>query len=131
MRVRPLSFFLATLCLTGTIAATNVPAPAMARPDGHDWRGGGRGNWDHGHRGYDNRRGPGWGGGGGGYYHHGSGVGMAVGAGVAGLAVGALLGGALAAQAAPPPGAYYPPQPEPPPPPPAYYPQASYGPPPY
>ncbi|MBB2203986.1 hypothetical protein [Gluconacetobacter takamatsuzukensis] len=120
MRVR--TFLIAGILLAG---ATPIapPAPALAQ----HWD---RGRHDRGHGpGPYRGGGPGWRGDRGG--HRGPGVGAAIGAGVAGLAVGALLGGALASQAAPPPAAYYPPQPEPPPPPPAYYPQASYGPSPY
>lgn len=123
MRVRTLPLLIAGILLAGAtpIAAS---APAMAQ----HWD---RGRHDHGWHGREPYRGgPGWRGDDRGY-RRGPGVGAAIGAGVAGLAVGALIGGALASQAAPPPAAYYPPQPEPPPPPPAYYPQASYGAPPY
>lgn len=54
--------------------------------------------------------------------HRGGGAGLAVGSGLAGLAVGAMLGSTLAERgAAAPPPAYYP-TPAPAPPPPAYYP---------
>jgi hypothetical protein len=125
MRVRTRPLLMACLLLaTATPIAASGPAHAQHWDRGrHDngWHGRGpeRGGWNRG-------GGPGWRGDDRGR-RRGPGAGAAIGAGIAGLAVGALLGGALASQAAPPPAVYYPPQPEPPPPPPAYYPQAPYG----
>lgn len=57
----------------------------------------------------------------------GGGVGLAVGSGIAGLAIGTMLGSAMSDRAVAPPPAYYPPQPVPPPPPPSYYSPYGYG----
>ncbi|GAB6967483.1 hypothetical protein JCM25156A_15200 [Komagataeibacter kakiaceti JCM 25156] len=102
--------FATSLLSTGLALGLLVASvPANAQP----WHGPGGPGW---HRGPPPGRG-GWHGG-----PRGGGAGLAVGSGIAGLAVGAMLGSALAERnSAPPPPAYYPAQPASPPPP-AYYP---------
>jgi hypothetical protein len=112
-------FPLSALCVAGALSCTSItaataqsgaapgatPAPTTAQQilaggttlDYTQWRG--RHGWRGGHRGYGR-----YGGYRGRYYgrrgHYG-GRGAAIGAGVAGLAAGALIGGAIASQAAP------------------------------
>lgn len=104
--------FLAVAGAALTLATATLPAAsALAQP----WHG--RGGPPPPHGGWHDNRGR----------RGGGGVGLAVGSGIAGLAIGTMLGSAMSDRAVAPPPAYYPPQPVPPPPPPSYYSPYGYG----
>ncbi|KAB8124101.1 hypothetical protein D3W54_07685 [Komagataeibacter medellinensis] len=109
MHLHKLTASLLSASLALGIMAAAVPA-AHAQPfrGGPGWHGGPPPGRGYGRGWHDHRRG--------------GGAGLAIGSGIAGLAVGAMLGSAMAERGAvAPPPAYYP-APPPPPPPPAYYP---------